>query len=237
MAKALVQRAVAYQQLKNYTSALADFNEVINDHKDAKEREMALEQKALILGQQDDPRAMTDAFRALLKDYPKTDAAGLAHYYIANAAFEGKDYPTARAEFERRAAGGRRRSTGAKASLMVILCEYQLKDKREAGGGGRRLPESRDGNRPCPRRSCAGWASRNTTPRITPAAEAHLTGATTALGNAPSDAWLLLARARLTLESHEDALDASETLSQGRGARNRRRARRVCWPRARRRWP
>ena len=32
-------------------------------------------QRALILGAQNDPRGLTDAFRALLKEYPNTEAA------------------------------------------------------------------------------------------------------------------------------------------------------------------
>ncbi len=105
-AKAFVQRAGAYQQLQNYPSALADFNEVINDHKEAKEREFALEQKALILGQQKDDRGMAEAFRALLKDYPKTEVAGLAHFSIARAAFEdSRDYSDGAGRVHRRAHG------------------------------------------------------------------------------------------------------------------------------------
>ena len=77
VAKALVQRAVAYQQMKNYSSALADFNEVVNDHKDAKERELALEQKALILGQQG-RRARDDGYLPYVAQGVPEDRSGRA---------------------------------------------------------------------------------------------------------------------------------------------------------------
>ena len=207
VAKALVQRAVAYQQMKNYSSALADFNEVVNDHKDAKERELALEQKALILGQQGDTRAMTDSFRALLKDYPKTDAAGLAHYSIANAAFEGKDYPTAVAEFE---AARRADPTeyGAKGSLMAILCQYQLKDKGKLAGEIETYQKAK--YTPAVPASILRWlGEQEYEAKDFSAAEGHLTAATAALGGAASDAWLLLSNARLNLGQYDGALDAS----------------------------
>jgi TolA-binding protein len=49
----------------------------------------------LLLGQQENPTAMTAAFQQLLKEYPKSAAAAQAHYYIGKAAFEAKDYKAA----------------------------------------------------------------------------------------------------------------------------------------------
>ena len=208
VAKALVQRAVASQQLKSYNSALADFNEVINDHKDAKERELALEQKALILGQQGDTREMSETFRTLLRDYPKTDAAGLAHYDIANAAFEDKNYPTALTEFQ----AARKADTagyGDKGSLMVILCEYQLKDKATLASEIDTYQKAK--TQPAVPGTILRWlGEQEYDAKEYPAAESHLAQAVAALGNATPDAWLLLAHARLKLEHYDGALDASE---------------------------
>ena len=48
----LAQRALAYQADKNYDAALADLNTILTKYPAAREREAALQQKALILGQQ-----------------------------------------------------------------------------------------------------------------------------------------------------------------------------------------
>jgi TolA-binding protein len=54
-----------------------------------------LQHKALILGQQQNPKGMSDTFRQLLKEFPKSPVASMAHYYIGKSAFEMKDYKTA----------------------------------------------------------------------------------------------------------------------------------------------
>ncbi len=92
---ALAQRAIAYQQEKNYEVALADLNTILNRYPLAREREAALQQKALILGQEGNSKGMSDTFRQLLKEFPKSTVAGQAQYYIGKAAFEAKDYKTA----------------------------------------------------------------------------------------------------------------------------------------------
>ena len=92
---AFAQRALAYQQDKNYDVALADLNAILTKYPGAQEREAALQQKALVLGQQGNPKGMSDTFRQLLKEYPKSAAAPQAQYYIGKAAFEMKDYKTA----------------------------------------------------------------------------------------------------------------------------------------------
>ena len=92
---ALAQRALVYQQDKNYAAALSDLNTILTKYPAAKEREAALQQKALILGQQGNAKGMVDAFRQLLKEFPKSTVAAQAQYYIGKAAFEAKDYKTA----------------------------------------------------------------------------------------------------------------------------------------------
>lgn len=206
--KALMQRAVAFQQMKNYSGALADFNEVISDHKDAKEREMAMEQKALILGQQNDPAAMSEAFRNLIKEFPKTEAAGVAHYDIANAAFEGKDYPAALAEFTA-ARKADPVNYGPRSSLMVILCEYQLKDRLKLADEIDAYQKAK--TQPAVPATILRWlGEQEYDAKDYDGAESHLAAAVATLGAAASDGWLLLSHARLKLERYDGALEASD---------------------------
>ncbi len=95
MPSALTQRALAYQETKNYDAAIADLNTLLTRFPAAKEREAALQQKALLLGQQENAKGMTDAFKQLLKEFPKSPVAAQANYYIGKAAFEAKDYKAA----------------------------------------------------------------------------------------------------------------------------------------------
>jgi TolA-binding protein len=68
---------------------------ILTKYPTAREREAALQQKALVLGQQENRKGMIDTFRQLLKEFPKSAAAAQAQYYIGKAAFELKDYKTA----------------------------------------------------------------------------------------------------------------------------------------------
>ncbi|MFN2624218.1 MAG: tetratricopeptide repeat protein, partial [Chthoniobacterales bacterium] len=100
MPSALTQRAIANQANKSYDAALDDLNMLLTKYPAAKEREAALQQKALILGQKDDAKGMSDAFRQLLKEFPKSSVAAQANYYIGKAAFEAKDYKGALAPLD-----------------------------------------------------------------------------------------------------------------------------------------
>ncbi len=92
---AYAHRAETYENDKNYDGALGDWNAILTKYQGAHEREMALQHKALILGQQQNPKGMSDTFRQLLKEFPKSPAAAMAQYYIGKSAFELKDYKTA----------------------------------------------------------------------------------------------------------------------------------------------
>ncbi len=92
---ALTQRSLANQETKDYAAAITDLNMLLANFPNAREREAALQQKALLLGQQDNPKGMTEAFQQLLKEFPKSAAAAQANYYIGKAAFEAKDYKAA----------------------------------------------------------------------------------------------------------------------------------------------
>lgn len=206
--KALIQRGQAFQQLKNYSSALRDFTDVMNDHKDAKEREAAMAQRALILGAQGDPRGMIEAFRALLKDYPNTETGPLAHYSIATAEFNDlKDYPAALAEFDsaRRASP---KEYGAKSALMMILCEYQLKDKAKLAADVESYERAKPVT-PVPP-TILGWlGQQEADDKNYAAAETHIAAAVASPGSAP-ELSLALAKARLGLQKWDGALEATQ---------------------------
>jgi TolA-binding protein len=92
---AFARRAETYETDKNYDAALSDWNAILAKYPGAREREEALQHKALILGQQQNPKGMSDTFRQLLKEFPKSPAASMAYYYIGKAAFEMNDYKAA----------------------------------------------------------------------------------------------------------------------------------------------
>ena len=221
--KALALRAGAFEQLQNYASALADFNEIVNDHKDAKEREFAMQHRALILGQQKDDRGSVEAFRALLKDYPKTEGAGQAHFLIGRAAFEGsKDYATALSEFiAARAADPR--EYGAKSSLMVILCEYQLKDRPKLTAEVAAYQKAKV-SPDVPSTILLWLGEQEYDDKDYAAAEGHLTAATARENKNDTVAWLMLARARVNLEKWDGVLEATNKYLAGTASEPRERA-------------
>jgi TolA-binding protein len=119
---------LAFQQNKEYDAALKDFDSIIDAYPAAPERELALQQKALVLGQQEDYKGMTAAFRKLLEDYPKSSAGGQANFWIGWAAFEDKDYKSAIESLE----AARKLDPaqyGERATLRIILCYYYLQDR------------------------------------------------------------------------------------------------------------
>jgi TolA-binding protein len=125
---ALAQRALVYQQDKNYDAALSDLNMILTKYPGAHEREAALQQKALILGQQENPKGMTDAFRQLLKEFPKSTVAPQAQYYIGKTAFEAKDYKAALAPLNAARQLNKEQYYNL-ATVRIISCYYYLKDR------------------------------------------------------------------------------------------------------------
>ncbi len=126
-ASAILQRGLASQQLKDYPAALKDFDQIIATNQGA-EREVALQQKALILGQQQDYKGMTTAFQQLLSDYPKTAGAAQANFWIGWANFENKDYKAAIQNLEI-ASKLDADQYGERSALRIILCYYYLQDR------------------------------------------------------------------------------------------------------------
>ena len=99
---------MAYEENKNYEGELSDLNTILTKYPGAREREAALQQKALIQGEQQNPRGMVDTFRQLLKEFPKSPVAAQAHFFIGKAAFDAKDYKAALRELD----AARQLSTG-----------------------------------------------------------------------------------------------------------------------------
>jgi TolA-binding protein len=125
---ALSQRAVAYEQSKNYTAALADLSTVLTKYPKAREREATLQLKALILGQQENTKGMVETFRQLLREFPKSSVAAQAHYYIGKGAFEAKDYKTALTALNTARQLNKEQYYNL-ASLRIILCQFYSKDR------------------------------------------------------------------------------------------------------------
>ena len=125
---ALAQRALAYEQDKNYNAALSDLDTILTKYPSAPEREATLQLKALILGQQENTKGMVDTFRQLLKEFPKSSVAAQAQYYIGKAAFEAKDYKTALKALNAARQLNKQQYYNL-ASLRLILCQFYLKDR------------------------------------------------------------------------------------------------------------
>lgn len=124
---ALIQRGMANKDNKDYAAAMKDFDLLIEKYKGS-EKELAMQQKALILGQQQDYKGMIAIFKQLLADYPKSTAAGQANFWIGWAAFEEKDYKAAleNLQLARKLDPAQ---YGERSVLRIILCYYYLEDR------------------------------------------------------------------------------------------------------------
>ena len=125
---ALAQRALAYEQDKNYDAALSDLSTILTKYPNAHEREATLQLKALILGQQENTKGMVETFRQFLKEFPKSSVAAQAQYYIGKAAFEAKDYKTALKALNAARQLNKEQYYNL-ASLRLILCQFYLRDR------------------------------------------------------------------------------------------------------------
>lgn len=126
---AYTQRALAYEEDKNYEAELSDLNTILTKYPAAREREAALQQKALILGEQQNPKGMVDTFRQLLKEFPKSAVAAQAHFFIGKAAFDAKNYKTALREL-----GTARQLSPDKynktATTLILSSDFALRDRK-----------------------------------------------------------------------------------------------------------
>jgi TolA-binding protein len=128
---ALTQRALAYQQSNNMDAAIADLNFLISNYPAAKEREAAIQQKALLLGELNREPEMAQAFQQLLKEYPKSSAVAQANYYIGKAAFDGKEYKRALTSLDAARRLNREQYYNP-ATLRIISAHYYLRDRKTA---------------------------------------------------------------------------------------------------------
>jgi TolA-binding protein len=125
MVKALLKRALLYQEGKNYSSALIDFSKIIQEYPTTPECETALLEKGLTLGQQGDYQQMTDTFRELLQKFPNSSGAAQANFWIGWADFEAKRYEEAIGPLS----AARQKNPGEygdRVTLRLIFCQRML---------------------------------------------------------------------------------------------------------------
>ena len=127
----MTQRALAYQQSNNAEAAIGDLSFLITNYPKAKEREAAIQQKALLLGEQNRVPEMAQTFQQLLKEYPKSSAVAQANYFIGKAAFDGKDYKRA-ITFLDTSRRLNREQYYTPATLRIILGRYYQHDRKAA---------------------------------------------------------------------------------------------------------
>ncbi|MEY2502356.1 MAG: hypothetical protein QOI07_2690 [Verrucomicrobiota bacterium] len=214
MPSALTQRAIAEQADKNYDAALEDLNTLLAKFPTAREREAALQQKALILGQKDDAKGMSDAFRQLLKEFPKSSVAAQANYYIGKAAFEAKDYKAAVAPLDAARQLNKEQYYNL-ATVRIVSCFFYLKDRpaltREVDAFFATTP---DGRLPAEILESLGLEYYNEKNYAAAAKYLTLLGKTENLGNVKPDFWFYLADAETKLKDFAGAEAAYEKYLQ-----------------------
>jgi TolA-binding protein len=125
-------------QTNDQTGALSDFETLINRHPQAKEREDAMLQRALLLGNLQRPSEMSAGFERLLAEYPQSSAAAQAHFWIGYHAAESKKHQDALAPLEK-ARELDPEKYGERATLRLLLCHYYLEDREAAAREAQQL--------------------------------------------------------------------------------------------------
>ena len=204
---ALAQRAMAYQTDKNYDVALADLNTILTRYPGAHEREAALQQKALILGQQGNTKGMSDTFRQLLKEFPKSSVASQAYFYIGKAAFEAKDYKNAIPALNTARQSNKEQYYDA-ATVRIISSYFYLKDRKALTNEVDAFMAA-NSNAPIPADILEWLGAENYKEKNYPAAEKYLS----ALGkidssNMKSDFWFYLGDTESRLKKFPEAEEA-----------------------------
>lgn len=214
MPSVLTQRALAYQADKNYSAAIADLNTLLAKYPAAREREAALQQKALILGQQDNATGMADAFRQLLKEFPKSTVAAQANYYIGKAAFEARDYKGSLAPLEAARQLNKEQYYNL-ATLRIVSALFYLKDRaaltKEVDGFVASSPNSRV---PAEILEWLGLQFYNEKNYASAARYLSLLGQNENLGNVKPDFWFYLADAETKVGHIAEAEAAFEKYLQ-----------------------
>jgi TolA-binding protein len=214
MPSALTQRAIANQANKNYDAALADLNTLLTKYPGAREREAALQQKALILGQKDDAKGMSDTFRQLLKEFPKSSVAAQANYYIGKSAFEAKDYQACLAPLDAARQLNKEQYYNP-ASLRIVSAFFYLKDRpalrREVDAFVAGAPTAKI---PAEILEWLGLQFYNDKDYAGAAKYLTLLGNAETLGNVKPDFWFYLADAETKLKNFSGAEAAYEKYLQ-----------------------
>jgi len=214
MPSALTQRAIANQANKNYDAALADLNTLLTKYPGAREREAALQQKALILGQKDDPKGMSETFRQLLKEFPKSSVAAQANYYIGKSAFEAKDYQACLAPLDAARQLNKEQYYNA-ATLRIVSAFFYLKDRpalsREVDAFVAAAPTAKI---PAEILEWLGLQFYNDKDYAAAAKYLTLLGKVETLGNVKPDFWFYLADAETKLKDFAGAEAAYEKYLQ-----------------------
>jgi TolA-binding protein len=214
MPSVLTQRALAHQANKNYDAAIGDLNTLLTRYPAAREREAALQQKALILGQQENAKGMSDAFRQLLKEFPKSSVAAQANYYIGKAAFEAKDYKGSLAPLDAARQLNKEQYYNL-ASLRIVSAFFYLKDRaaltKEVDGFLAGNPNAR-----IPAEILEWLGLEYYNEKNYAAAEKYLSllGQSETLGNVKPDFWFYLADAETKLKNVAQAEFAYEKYLQ-----------------------
>ena len=141
-ASAYAQRAVAQLETGDQVAALADFEAVIDRFRDAQEREDAMAQRALLLGNMQRPAEMIAAFERLLTEYPETKAAAQANFWIGYASSDAKKYRESIEPLEK-ARKIDPEKYGERATLRLLLSHYRLEDKAAAAAEARKLGQDK----------------------------------------------------------------------------------------------
>jgi TolA-binding protein len=205
---AIAERAIAFQSKKDFASAEKDYTTLIKKYpKAAKERELALQQKALIRGDLNDKAGMVENFELLLKDYPETLAAPEAYFWIGRSAYDLKDYKKA-AEKLSVARKLDPKSYFERASLPLILSYYYLNDKVAVA---REVDlYLKEGKGMVPEEVLRWLGDKFNDPEGLPLAEKYLAQLTARETAKPSD-FLKLGQAQLRLEKFDDSAKTLQT--------------------------
>jgi TolA-binding protein len=131
VASAYAQRAMAQLENGQREDALADFSVVIDKFPDAREREDAMLQAALLLGSLERPAEMTAGFQRFLAEYPDTKSAAQAHFWIGYTAFEAKKHAEAVPALEK-AREMDPDKYSERATLRLLLAHYYNEDRDAA---------------------------------------------------------------------------------------------------------
>ena len=198
VAAAYAQRAMAQMQTGDNVAALGDFENVINRHQDAKEREDAMIQRALLLGNLQKPAEMSAAFERLLVEYPETKSAALANYWIGYIATEAKKYNESIEPLEKARALDKEKY-GERATLRLLLSHYYLQDREAAAREANALGAEKA---PAEVRGWIGTTALDAGDYVTAVA---FLSPLAASKDAPEDTLMSLARAQIGAGDYEGA--------------------------------